>query len=87
MAAVGHLVEMVNTGKKSALNLAAAHVRMALVTIIMLNVPGLNRTPASTNLENVYQNDKDIFIKQFNESKKKDDLSDSYLQGIYYICK
>ena len=35
----------------------------------------------------VYHNDKDIFIKQFNESKKKDDLSDSYLQGIYYICK
>ena len=33
------------------------------------------------------KNDKDIFIKQFNESKKKDDLSDSYLQGIYYICK
>jgi len=33
------------------------------------------------------QNDKDIFIKLFDESKKKDDLSDSYLQGIYYICK
>ena len=33
------------------------------------------------------QNEKDEFIELFEESKKKDDLSDSYLQGIYYICK
>jgi hypothetical protein len=25
------------------------------------------------------------FIELFDNSKKKDDLSDSYLQGIYYI--
>ena len=33
------------------------------------------------------QEEKDEFKKLFEESKKKDDLSDSYLQGIYYICK
>ena len=27
------------------------------------------------------------FKKLFEESKKKDDLADSYLQGIYYITK
>ena len=29
--------------------------------------------------------DEEKFISLFNNSKKKDDLSDSYLQGIYYI--
>lgn len=35
------------------------------------------------------ENDKieDKFKKLFEESKKKDDLADSYLQGIYYITK
>ena len=33
------------------------------------------------------QNEKDEYKELFEESKKKDDLSDSYLQGIYYICK
>ena len=35
------------------------------------------------------ENDKieDKFKKLFDESKKKDDLADSYLQGIYYITK
>jgi len=27
------------------------------------------------------------FIDLYNDSKKKDDLSDSYLQGIYYLNK
>ena len=27
------------------------------------------------------------FIDLFTESKKKDDLADAYLQGIYYIDK
>ena len=27
------------------------------------------------------------FIELFTESKKKDDLADSYLQGIYFIVK
>ena len=26
-------------------------------------------------------------IYYFNHSKKKDDLADAYLQGIYWICK
>jgi len=26
-----------------------------------------------------------MFIDLYNDSKKKDDLSDSYLQGIYYL--
>ena len=29
--------------------------------------------------------DNQIFIDLFNTSKKQDDLSDSYLQAIYYI--
>ncbi len=29
--------------------------------------------------------DKQIFIDLFNDSKKQDDLSDSYLQAIYFI--
>lgn len=31
--------------------------------------------------------EKEDFIRLFNESKKKDDLADSYLQGIYWIEK
>ena len=31
--------------------------------------------------------DKLCFQNKFNESKKKDDLADSYLQGIYWIEK
>ena len=31
--------------------------------------------------------EKQEFIDLYNESKKRDDLSDSYLQGIYYIDK
>ena len=31
--------------------------------------------------------DDDKFIKLFDESKKKDDLADAYLQGIYWIEK
>ena len=31
--------------------------------------------------------DDDKFIKLFEESKKKDDLADAYLQGIYWIEK
>ena len=29
----------------------------------------------------------DTFKELYNKSKKKDDLSDSYLQGIYYLNK
>ena len=32
-------------------------------------------------------NDLDKFKTLFNESKKKDDLADAYLQGIYWIEK
>ena len=28
-----------------------------------------------------------VYHKLYDESKKKDDLSDAYLQGIYYINK
>ena len=31
--------------------------------------------------------DEDKFIELFDESKKKDDLADAYLQGIYWIEK
>ena len=31
--------------------------------------------------------DDECFIKLFSESKKKDDLADAYLQGIYWIEK
>jgi len=32
-------------------------------------------------------NEEKKFIDLFNESKKKDDLADAYLQGIYFIEK
>ena len=32
-------------------------------------------------------NEEQKFIDLYNDSKKKDDLSDSYLQGIYYLNK
>ena len=32
-------------------------------------------------------NEEKKFIDLFNESKKKDDLADAYLQGIYFIDK
>ena len=35
--------------------------------------------------ENMISNEDIEFKKMFNESKKKDDLADAYLQGIYYI--
>ena len=31
------------------------------------------------------KDEKEKYVQLFTESKKKDDLSDSYLQGIYYI--
>ncbi len=36
---------------------------------------------------NMIKDEDEIFITQFNESKKKDDLADAYLQGIYWIEK
>ena len=32
-------------------------------------------------------NEENKFIELFTESKKKDDLADAYLQGIYFIEK
>ena len=32
-------------------------------------------------------NEEEKFIELFSESKKKDDLADAYLQGIYWIEK
>ena len=40
--------------------------------------------------ENMIEGDESEYIEQFNTSKKKDDLADAYLQGIYYlkrVCK
>ena len=33
------------------------------------------------------ENEAEKFIQLFSESKKKDDLADAYLQGIYFIEK
>ena len=33
------------------------------------------------------KDDDDNFIELFDKSKKKDDLADAYLQGIYWIEK
>jgi len=33
------------------------------------------------------KDEEDKFVKLYTSSKKKDDLADSYLQGIYYINK
>jgi len=37
--------------------------------------------------KNMILNEEKKFIDLFNESKKKDDLADAYLQGIYFIDK
>ena len=37
--------------------------------------------------KNMILNQEEKFIELFNESKKKDDLADAYLQGIYFIEK
>ena len=37
--------------------------------------------------EKMIENECEKFKELFNHSKKKDDLADAYLQGIYWICK
>ncbi len=44
-----------------------------------------NKWLAVKYCENMIQNESDEFINLFKNSKKKDDLSDSYLQGIYFL--
>jgi len=46
-----------------------------------------NKYLAVKYCEKMIINDKEEFIDLYNISKKKDDLSDSYLQGIYYLNK
>ena len=35
----------------------------------------------------IFEKEDQKFIDLYDQSKKKDDLSDSYLQGIYYLNK
>ena len=44
-----------------------------------------NKWLAVKYCENMIENEKKDFIELFESSKKKDDLSDSYLQGIYFL--
>jgi len=37
--------------------------------------------------KHMIQSEKECFQKKYTESKKKDDLADAYLQGIYWIEK
>lgn len=46
-----------------------------------------NKFLAVKYCEKMIKEDDNKFIELYNSSKKKDDLSDSYLQGIYYIRK
>ena len=44
-----------------------------------------NKWLAIKYCETMIVDEKDEFKKLFNDSKKKDDLSDAYLQGIYFL--
>ena len=46
-----------------------------------------NKYLAVEYCKNMIVNQDNKFIELYNKSKKKDDLSDSYLQSIYYIEK
>jgi hypothetical protein len=46
-----------------------------------------NKFLAVKYCEKMIVDEEQMFIDLYNDSKKKDDLSDSYLQGIYYLCK
>ena len=46
-----------------------------------------NKFLAIEYCKEMIKNEEDKFIEQYTNSKKKDDLADSYLQGIYYITK
>ena len=37
--------------------------------------------------QNILEKEKNEYLDFFNENKKKDDLADSYLQGIQYLLK
>ena len=47
----------------------------------------INKFLSIAYTEIMIEKDEDNFKKIFNESKKKDDLADAYLQGIYWIEK
>jgi len=46
-----------------------------------------NKYLAVKYCEKMIVDEEQMFIDLYNDSKKKDDLSDSYLQGIYYLNK
>ena len=46
-----------------------------------------NKFLAVKYCEKMIVDQEQMFIDLYNDSKKKDDLSDSYLQGIYYLSK
>ena len=46
-----------------------------------------NKYLAIEYCHHMIKENEDKFIQLYNESKKKDDLADCYLQGIYYILK
>ena len=46
-----------------------------------------NKFLAVKYCEKMIVDEEQMFIDLYNDSKKKDDLSDSYLQGIYYLNK
>jgi len=46
-----------------------------------------NKFLAIEYCKEMIKNEEEEFIELYNNSKKKDDLADSYLQGIYYITK
>ena len=46
-----------------------------------------NKWLAIKYCEQMISQENSIFQELFNSSKKKDDLSDSYLQGVYWIQK
>ena len=51
------------------------------------NVYKTNKYLAIEYCKHMITCEKEIFQELFNSSKKKDDLSDSFLQGVYWILK
>tara|TARA_B100000902_G_C27314163_1_gene920207 strand:+ start:644 stop:1324 length:681 start_codon:yes stop_codon:yes gene_type:complete len=47
----------------------------------------INKYLAVKYCEKMIENEKDEYVQYYSSSKKKDDLADAYLQGIYWLTK
>ena len=78
-------LEMINARNK--LKVYKGPVILCPYENIKKNRYKINKYLAIKYCEAMIVEEDDIFKELYNKSKKKDDLSDSYLQGIYYLNK